>query len=423
MAMGRTIIEKILARHAGAAAADVAPGRIVWIDLDVRSARDFGGANVVEQLRRAYPDGPHLADPRKTFFTFDCVVPANTIPYANNQHTCRTFARGAGCRVFDVDSGIGSHVVIEQGVAVPGATVVGTDSHLNILGAVGCFGQGMGDTDIAFAFKTGRTWFEVPESVKVTLVGRPSARATAKDLALSLCGRLGSKGLLGRVAELCGECIDALPLAGRVTVCSMATEMGAIAAIIPPSREVLAFCGRRAGRPVTGVYADPDAAYAAEVTVDVSELEPQVARPGRPDDVVPVSAVGDVPIDSAFLGSCTNGRLADFVEVARVLEGRRVKPGVNCSAVPATREVYGELLRLGVIERLFRSGVNVSNPGCGGCAAGQIGMTGKGEVQVSTSNRNFTGKQGAGKTYLCSPATAAASAVAGRLCSVAEVGR
>jgi 3-isopropylmalate/(R)-2-methylmalate dehydratase large subunit len=421
--MGRTIIEKILAAHAGTAAGEVAPGRIVWIDLDVRSARDFGGANVVEQLRRAYPQGPHLHDAQKTFFTFDCVVPANTIPYANNQHTCRTFARGAGCRVFDVDSGIGSHVVIEQGVAVPGGTVVGTDSHLNILGAIGCFGQGMGDTDIAFAFKTGRTWFEVPETVKVTVLGRPSPRATAKDLALVLCGRLGSKGLLGRVAELYGEHVDALPLAGRVTVCSMATEMGAIAAVIPPSPEVLAFCGRRARRKVEGVYADPDAAYAAELTIDVEGLEPQVARPGHPDDVVPVSEVGEVPVDSVFLGSCTNGRLADFVEVARVLDGKRIKPGLNCSAVPATREVYGELLRLGVIQRLFQSGVNVSNPGCGGCAAGQIGMTGKGEVQASTSNRNFTGKQGAGRTYLCSPATAAASAVAGRLCSVAEVRR
>jgi 3-isopropylmalate/(R)-2-methylmalate dehydratase large subunit len=421
--MGRTIIEKILAAHAGGAAAAVAPGNIVWIDLDVRSARDFGGANVVAQLRQAYPDGPHLADAHRSYFTFDCVVPANTIPYANNQHTCRTFARGAGMKVFDVESGIGSHVVIEQGLAVPGATVVGTDSHLNILGAVGCFGQGMGDIDIAFAFKTGRTWFEVPATVKVTLTGRPSPEATAKDLALFLCGRFGSKGLLGRVAELYGPAIDALPLAGRVTVCSMATEMGAIAALIPPSPEVLAFCSGRAGRRLAGVSADPDASYAESVVFDVEGLGPQVARPGHPDDVVAVDDLGDVAVDSVFLGSCTNGRFADFLEVARVLDGRRVKDGVVCSAVPATREVYGELLRLGLVERLFRAGVNVSNPGCGGCAAGQIGMTGKGEVQVSTSNRNFAGKQGAGRTYLCSPATAAAAAVTGRLCRAAEVTR
>jgi 3-isopropylmalate/(R)-2-methylmalate dehydratase large subunit len=419
--MGRTIIEKILAAHAGPAAGEVRPGNIVWIDLDVRSARDFGGANVVAQLRRAYPDGAQVADPRKTFFTFDCVVPANTIPYANNQHTCRTFARQQALRVFDVDAGIGSHVLIEQGLALPGGTVVGTDSHLNVLGAIGCFGQGMGDTDIAFAFKTGRTWFEVPASVRIGLVGEPSRHATPKDLALFLCGKLGSKGLLGRVAELYGPAVDRLSLAGRVTLCSMATEMGAIAAIIPPSQEVLDFCSRRAGRAVAGVYADADAVYAADHVFDLEGLGPQVARPGHPDDVVPVREVGEPRIDSVFIGSCTNGRFADMLEVARILDGRRVAPGVMCSVVPATREVWGELLRLGLLQRFFAAGVNVSNPGCGGCASGQIGMTGRGEVQVSTSNRNFAGKQGAGNTYLCSPATAAASAVLGRLASAEEI--
>ena len=180
--MPRTIIEKIIATHADPGA-DVRPGSVVWLDLDVRSARDFGGANVVKNFNEHY-EGEKVADATRTFFTFDCNAPANTIAYADNQQICRDFAAEQGIRVFDVDAGIGSHVLMEQGLARPGGTVVGTDSHMNILGAVGCFGQGMGDTDIAFGFKTGRTWFEVPPTIRVDLKGVPGAGVFAKDVIL-----------------------------------------------------------------------------------------------------------------------------------------------------------------------------------------------------------------------------------------------
>jgi len=411
--MPQTMIEKILARHTGD---EVEPGRVIWLDLDVRTARDFGGANVVKHLEREYPEDP-VADPARTFFTFDCVVPANTIPYANNQQICREFARRHGIRVFDVDMGIGSHVVIEQGLAVPGCTLVGTDSHLNILGAVGAFGQGMGDQDIAFTFKTGKTWFEVPRSIRVRVKGRLDEPLSAKDLNLAILGQIGSTGGLGHSMEFYGEAIEGLSLAGRITLASMATEMGAVVALIPPGEEVAEYCGKRAGRRVEPVVADEDAEYAEEIDVDIRGLRPLVARPGAPHDVVEAASVKGVRIDSAFFGSCTNGRLEDFEVAASILEGRRVAPHVMAKVVPATREVYGQLLGRGLLEMFYDAGVIVSNPGCGGCASGQIGMTGRGEVQISTSNRNFRGKQGAGDTYLASPATVAASALAGEIAS------
>ena len=211
--MGMTITEKIMSSHAHQ---DVHPGEIVWIDIDVRSARDFGGANVVKNFNHWY-QGKDVEDVNKTFFTFDCVVPAKTIPYANNQHTCRIFAREKGIKVFDVNAGIGSHVMIREGLALPGTIIVGTDSHLNLLGAVGSFGQGMGDQDIAFAFKAGRTWFEVPETIKVTINGKIPDGCTPRDLTLFVVGKLGSKGALGKAVEFYGEAIDALDLSGRIT--------------------------------------------------------------------------------------------------------------------------------------------------------------------------------------------------------------
>lgn len=410
--MSKTVIEKILSAHS---AADAQAGATVWIDLDVRSARDFGGANVVGNYRREFGAEP-VADPERTFFTFDCVVPAKTIAYANNQHTCRLFAREQGVRVFDVDAGIGTHVLMEEGLARPGGTAVGTDSHMNVLGAIGCFGQGMGDTDIAFAFRTGRTWFEVPGTIRVVFEGQPGPDATARDLTLALVGRLGSSGALGRCVEVYGPAVEALDLPGRITLSSMATETGAIALFVPPDEAVLAWCGRRAGgAPVEAVYADPDARYEQTIAIDVDGLQPLVSRPGSPADVVPLREVAGERIDTVFIGSCTNGRFEDLAAVADLVRGRRVAPGVTARAVPATREVYARMLETGVLADLFSAGFVVVNAGCGGCASGQVGMTGKGEVQVSTSNRNFKGKQGDGPTYLASPATAARAALAGVL--------
>jgi len=408
----QTLIQKIFAAHT-ASSASVNPGDIIWLDLDVRTARDFGGANVVKNYREHYGDAP-VADPVRTFFTFDLVVPASSIPYANNQQLCREWARTQGVRVFDVNAGIGSHVAIEEGLVQPGSTFVGTDSHLNILGAVGAFGQGMGDQDIAFAFKTGRTWFEVPPTMKVILKGELRPPCTARDLTLAVMRDLGSSGALGRAIEFYGPAIDALDLAGRITLASQVTEMGGIIGFPITNHESRITNPTLLPTPYS-LLPDPDANYIETVEIDISDLTPLIACPPRPTNVKPVREVAGRRIDSVFLGSCTNGRFEDFATVAEIVRGKRIAPHVMATVVPATRRVYAQMLASGVLQTLFEAGFIISNPGCGGCASGHLGMTGKGEVQVSTSNRNFPGKQGAGETYLASPVTAAWCALTGEI--------
>ncbi|MFX0124960.1 MAG: aconitase/3-isopropylmalate dehydratase large subunit family protein [Candidatus Hodarchaeota archaeon] len=412
--MGKTIIEKIITAHT---TEEVTPGSIVWLEIDVRSARDFGGANVVKNLQDYYPNESQVADPEKTFFTFDCVVPAKTIGYAENQHISRVFARQhlPPKNLYDVDAGIGSHVMIEKGIAVPGSTVVGTDSHLNILGAIGSFGQGMGDQDIAFAFKTGKTWFEVPESMNITIEGEPARNSFAKDITLGVLQQIGSKGALGKSIEFYGNTVESLDLAGRITLASMVTEMGGIIGLIPPDKQVIQYCKERSAREFSVYAADTDVDYTDSLEFDFTGLEPLISLPPSPANVKSVAEVAGRPVDSVVVASCTNGRYEDLVVVARMLKGKKVHPDVMMKIVPATKEVYGQLLKNSLINTFYEAGAIITNPGCGGCAAGQIGMTGKGEVQVSTGNRNFTGKQGLGDTYLASPATAAATALVGEI--------
>ncbi len=405
--MGFTITEKIFKNHLLDKSEEVKPGNIVWIEIDWRTARDFGGANVVNNLETNFKP-PFVADSSKTMFTFDCVVPANTIPYAVNQHRCRKFAVEHSMKTHDVDAGIGSHILIDN-YALPGGTVVGTDSHLNIMGAISCFGQGMGDIDIAYIFKTGKTWFEIPESVKITFTGKRNKNITGKDIVLFMLKKFGSRVLLGRVAELYGEEIEKLSLDERITIASMATEMGAISIIIPIK-------GLEDLYPeMIDVSADRDAVYAEEYTINLDELtSPLLAAPPYPHNIKSITELEGTKIDSVFIGSCTNGRYSDFREVAEIVKGKRIK--TIGYIVPATRSVFEKLLKDGTMQVLFDAGFVVSNPGCGGCASGQIGMTGTGEVMISTSNRNFHGKQGNGKVHLSSPATAAKFALTGVIC-------
>ncbi len=410
--MPYTVIEKIISNHGGE---DPQPCNIVWMDVDYRSARDFGGANVVGNLEKNYPGDP-IGDVTKTFFTFDTNAPANTIGYADNQHICRRFARDNNVKVFDVDRGIGTHTAIEEGLVWPGATGVGTDSHFNIMGAIGAFGQGMGDQDIAFIFKAGKTWFEVPPTMKVIFRGDLPDNCTARDLTLKLVGTLGSAGALGRAVELEGEAIDSLNLSERITLASMGTETGAISYFITPSDEVIQYCSQKSGRKdIVPVLADPGANYIDTIEIDVADLEPLISCPPSPDNVKVVREVAGKKIDSVFVGSCTNGRIEDMRAVAEIVRGKRIANGVMMKIVPATRQVYQQMLEEKLLNDLFNAGAIITGAGCGGCASGQVGMTGKGEVQLSTSNRNFAGKQGAGETYLCSPVTAAMSALKGEI--------
>ncbi len=413
--MGKTIIEKIISSHSGS---DVKSGDIVWMDIDVRSARDFAGANVVKNYEREYGNSP-VEDKKKTFFTFDLVAPAKTIKYAVNQQICRNFAKKHGIKVYDVDMGIGSHVLMEEGKARPGATVVGTDSHMNIVSAVGAFGQGMGDIDVAFIFKTGKTWFQVPQTLKVKIKGKMPEEASPKDLVLKIIKELGTTIALGKAIEFYGEGIESLDLSGRITVCSMVTEMGGIAGFIPFTEEV-----KEKMRAWTGnfeeVKADKDAEYSGEIEIDISNLKPMLAAPYHPKNVHFVSEYSGQSIDSGFIGSCTNGREEDITAAWRILKGRKVALGKRLIIVPTTKRVYGNLLRKGILQDLFDSGAIILNASCGGCAEGHAGLTGEGEIQITTGNRNFAGKQGKGLTFLASPETVAASVIKGVITSQKE---
>lgn len=402
------IIEKIIASHSSQPV--VKPGDIVDVFIDTRAARDFGGANVVKNL---VDNGLTVADPARTIFTFDCNPGGSDQKYAENQHYCRQYARETGLRVYDVNAGIGTHLAIDNGLAWPGSTFVSTDSHANIMGAIAAFGQGMGDQDIAAAWAKGAVWFKVPASVKINLVGEKPAGVSAKDIVLNLLSVFGANKLLGYSVEIYGSAAEKLNLAERITIASMATEMGAIIILFPTTDTLLLELKRMTGKNFPPMVADPDAVYEKSFDIDVSTFVPMVAKPGHPHDDTSIDSVRNQKIDSGFIGSCTNGRLEDLRAAAAVLRGRKVAPGVVLKIVPATDIIWTGAMEEGLIQIFKEAGAMVSNAGCAGCAAGQVGQNGPGEVTISTGNRNFEGKQGKGFVYLASPEVVAASAVAG----------
>jgi homoaconitate hydratase family protein/3-isopropylmalate dehydratase small subunit len=405
--MGLTLIEKIISAHSGS---ECKPGDIVDMEIDARLARDFGGANVVKNIEE---NGLGIDDAGRTFFTLDCNPTGSDQRYAANQQRIRQFARANGIKVYDINAGIGTHIAIDEGLVGCGGTLVSTDSHANILGSIGAFGQGMGDQDIAYAFAAGRVWFRVPPSLRIFLDGKPPAGVTAKDITLELLRNLGARGLLGYSAEMYGEAVDEMNVSDRVTVASMATEMGGIIILFPPSQAVIDELKEITGKTYDMVQADPDAVYEKDIRIDISKTEPMVSLPGNPEKAVPVSQVEGTRIDSAFIGSCTDGRYEDMKMAAEILNGRKVAPGVVLKIVPATDAIWQRCLEEGIVETFKKAGALLGNAGCAGCAAGQVGQNGPGEVTVSTGNRNFPGKQGQGHVYLASPEVVAASAVAG----------
>ena len=403
-----TIIEQIIASHSNQA--KVKPGDIVDVFIDTRAARDFGGANVVKNLLE---NGLTVADASKTIFTFDCNPGGSDQKYAQNQHYCRQYAREKGIRIYDVDAGVGTHLAIDNGLAWPGSTFVSTDSHANIMGAIASFGQGMGDQDIAAAWAKGVVWFKVPASVKINLKGARPANVSAKDIVLNLLNIFGANQLLGYSVEIYGPETEKFTLDERVTISSMGTEMGTILIIFPTTTGLLAELKKITYRDYPMVTPGADAVYEKTFDIDLSEFVPMVAKPGHPEDDTAVDNVRYRKIDSGFIGSCTNGRMEDLRTAASILKGRKVAPGVVLKIVPATDTIWNQALNEGLISIFKEAGAMVSNAGCAGCAAGQIGQNGPGEVTISTGNRNFEGKQGKGFVYLASPAIVAASAVAG----------
>lgn len=402
------IIEKILAHHSQQE--KVKPDDIIDVEIDTRVARDFGGANVVKNL---IENGLDIDAPSRTFFTFDCNPGGSDQNYAANQHFCRRFAREKGIQVFDINAGIGTHIAIDKGLISPGGTFVSTDSHANIIGAIGAFGQGMGDKDIAAVWAHGKAWFKVPKSKKLILSDQFPDNISAKEIVLNLLDQFSTDRLLNCAVEIYGNAVEELSLDDRITIASMATEMGAIILLFPPSQTIIEEFEQKTAKKVQAILPDEDAEYEEIIELDVSKFKPMVARPGHPHDDISIAKVKGTKIDSAFIGSCTNGRLNDLRAAAKILKGKKVAPGVVLKIVPTTDAIWKKALEEGLIKIFKDAGALVSNAGCAGCASGQVGQNGPHEITISTGNRNFKGKQGQGKVYLASPANVAASAVAG----------
>ena len=410
----KTIIEKILSR---ASDKDVSANDRVWAEVDLAVIRDFGGPNAVLEFDKFTNKGK-VKDPDKIALTFDYQAPAKDMKVAQNQVLCREFAKRQKIKnLFDVNWGIGQHVLLERGMIKPGSVVVGTDSHMNLLGSVGSFASGVGNTDIVAAWHSGKLWFRVPETIKVIFKGKYKEPVSAKDLTLKFVKEIGTDKPNYRSLELTGDPIDNLSLAGRLTLASMLTEINAKIGFIEPNSEPLEFLRQRCGDELEIVTSDENAIFTEEVEINVDKLTPQIACPHTPDNVKPVEEVEGTPFNEGFIGSCTNGRLEDFKAAAKILKkAGKIHPEVRLIIVPATTEVAMAMLEAGLYQIFMGVGAMVANPGCSLCTAGHHGVLGKGDVLLSTSNRNFLGKLGkGGEVYLCSPATVAASAVEGKI--------
>ena len=417
--MEATIAEKIFSQTCGKA---VRAGDVVMAPVDAAMIHDITGPLAV----RVFHDmgGKEVFDPERIIMLFDHQVPADSIPAAENHVFMRRFAEEQGIYNYDLNEGVCHQVVVEKGLAMPGEIIVGTDSHTCTYGAAGAFATGIGSTDMGFVLKFGALYFRVPESIRVEVQGVFARRVGAKDFILSLIGDVGADGATYKALEFTGKAIDTMGVAGRMTCANMAIEMGAKTGIVPPDSITWDYIAARRKVERFDLAGDPDAEYAEWREYDVTDLGPQVAVPHNVDNVVDVGDVVGTKVDQVFIGSCTNGRYDDLAEAAEVLgDADGFAKGVRVIIIPASRTEYLRALRAGLIERFVEAGALVEAPCCGPCMGGAFGLLAPGEVSLSTSNRNFRGRQGSAQAsvYLSSPATAAASALYGEITDPREV--
>jgi 3-isopropylmalate/(R)-2-methylmalate dehydratase large subunit len=417
---GFTIAEKILAAHSGSN--KVSPGEFLNVRVDLVMANDITAPIAITEFERI--GVAKVFDHKRVVLVADHFVPNKDIPSAEQAKLMREFAREYGVIYFEVGSGGIEHVLLpEQGLVLPGDVVVGADSHTCTYGALGVFATGMGSTDIACAMATGEIWMKVPPTIKLVYHGRAKKWVSGKDLILYTIGDIGVDGARYAAMEFCGEAIDALTMDSRFTMANMAIEAGAKVGIFRVDNKTRAYLQNRAPRSYKVYNPDKDAYYERTIEYDASQIEPQVAFPHMPSNTKPLSEVGEVRIDQAVIGSCTNGRIDDLQTAAEVLQWRKVNPEVRLIVIPGTQEVYLEALRRGLIEIFIRAGAVVSTPTCGPCLGGYMGVLAAGEKCLSTTNRNFVGRMGSpdSEVYLSNPAIAAASAILGRIGGPEEI--
>jgi 3-isopropylmalate/(R)-2-methylmalate dehydratase large subunit len=411
----KTLSEKIFSKNCGR---DVRAGEFVFASIDRAMVHDITGPLAVRVFNEI-TNGGRVWDASKIVIAFDHQVPADSVDAAENHKLLRKFAEEQGILSYDVYEGIAHQLMVEKGHVLPGMLVVGADSHTCMYGALGAFSTGIGSTDMGSVFALGKLWFRVPETIRFEISGKLGRRVYSKDVILKLIGMVGADGANYAACEYAGDTVEAMSISERLTLTNMAIEMGGKAGIIQPdgvTKEYLATIFKDYENP-DWAYSDEGASYRKRIELDVSDLEPQVALPHRVDRVVGISETEGVKVDQVFIGSCTNGRYEDLKIAAEILEGERVARGVRLIVIPVTRSVYKKALKDGLIETFVEAGGIVEFPSCGPCMGGSFGLIASNEVSVSTSNRNFVGRQGSpkGKIYLVSPATAAATAIYGEL--------
>lgn len=414
-----TLAEKILAR--AAERREVSAGEFVTARVDFCMIHDIFAATLFDLLESTGID--RLWDPGRVAVVIDHFSPAPSAAVADIHRRIREgIRRFSIAHFYDVGSGICHQLMVEKGHVQPGMLVVATDSHTTTYGALAVAGTGIGTSEMAYVLATGTLWFQVPQTIRCEVSGSLSDGVCWKDVVLSLLGRLGSDFAQYRALEFTGPAIPSLDMSGRLTIANMAVEMGAKFCFFPAD-EVTARYLRRT-RWDGPIAPDVDASYAEVVVLELERLEPLVALPHRVDNVRPVREVEGIPIDQAFIGSCTNGRLEDLEVAARYLSGRRVHPETRLLVAPASRAIYEESLRRGILQILAEAGATILSPGCGPCFGGHLGLLGEGERCIGTHNRNFQGRMGSPRAeiYLASPATVASSALYGRITDPRRVG-
>ncbi|MBQ4175878.1 MAG: 3-isopropylmalate dehydratase large subunit [Lachnospiraceae bacterium] len=415
--MGMTMTQKILAHAAGLQ--EVHAGDLIEANLDLVLGNDITSPVAIKEMDKFTSD--KVFDKDKIALVMDHFIPNKDIKSAEHCKCVREYARKHDItNYFDVGQmGIEHALLPEKGLVVAGDVVIGADSHTCTYGALGAFSTGVGSTDMAAGCVTGKAWFKVPSAIKIVLTGKPSEYVSGKDVILHIIGRIGVDGALYRSMEFTGEGVANLSMDDRFTIANMAIEAGGKNGIFPVDDKAVAYMQEHSTKTWTAYEADEDAQYDEELIVDLSTLRPTVSFPHLPENARTIDEVGDVKIDQAVIGSCTNGRISDLRAAARVLEGRRVAKDVRCIVIPATQKVYLQALEEGLLKIFIEAGAIVSTPTCGPCLGGYMGILASGERCISTTNRNFVGRMGAvdSEVYLASPAVAAASAVAGKIVS------
>ena len=413
--MGMTMTQKILAAHAGLP--EVRAGQLIRAKLDMILGNDITSPVAINEFEKAGFSG--VFDREKIALVMDHFAPNKDIKAAEQCRQCRAFARRFDVKnYFDVgEMGIEHALLPEKGLAAPGECIIGADSHTCTYGALGAFSTGVGSTDMAAGMATGEAWFKVPSAIRFVLTGKLGPYVSGKDVILHIIGKIGVDGALYKSMEFTGPGLASLSMDDRLCIANMAVEAGAKNGIFEVDQITLDYVKGRVNREFTVCQADEDAPYDQTMEIDLSAIEPTVAFPHLPENARTFDQIGEIPIDQAVIGSCTNGRISDLAAAAEIFKGRRAAKGVRVIIIPATQAIYKEAMKRGYLETFIDAGCIVSTPTCGPCLGGYMGILAAGERCVATTNRNFVGRMGHvdSEVYLASPAVAAASAVAGKI--------